>query len=520
MRRLPPLQTESPLEPQSQSWRLPLSDSTALRLAELMLCEGDDQRQSLLADLIAVDPALAVWLVGLQQAGGDDGRGPETICQLAHRFAGKLTDILSGSQQDSAAAGKNDRARWADLTARSLQVATLAKSLAQSDEPAADSAKAYFFGLLHAVTEWLERSTSDAVSAAQITDGVHPPRGDRLPGHLTDVLSRIASRSSEDPAVACVARAIRLLDESAECLAEERELLEATKKQVAPIAKSWARRSASAAEILPQLCRRLSRLSRLESQFADTLHTAKLDAMKELAYGAGHEINNPLANISTRAQTMLRDETDPQRCVMLATINRQAFRAHEMIADMMLFARPAEPQREPCDLPEIIRRVAGELQGEAARQGTTLSAEAAGEPLVVDADPRQLEVVVRAMCRNGLEAIGGGGRIDIRSRRVEQAERDQKNVQQMANRGDWIEIIIEDDGPGMDQREWEHLFDPFFSGREAGRGLGFGLSKCWRIVTAHGGRIEVEPRTVRGTRFRILLPRTAGENNGPVSRVL
>ncbi|MEX0818839.1 MAG: histidine kinase dimerization/phospho-acceptor domain-containing protein, partial [Pirellulaceae bacterium] len=89
---------------------------------------------------------------------------------------------------------------------------------------------------------------------------------------------------------------------------------------------------------LSRLVERLIRLKQLETDFDDALVREKLASMRELAYGASHEINNPLANISSRAQTLLDDESDPQRRRKLATINSQAFRAHEMIADMMLFA--------------------------------------------------------------------------------------------------------------------------------------------------------------------------------------
>ena len=92
---------------------------------------------------------------------------------------------------------------------------------------------------------------------------------------------------------------------------------------------------------------KLARLEELEHRFAEAVERAKLEAMKELAYGAGHEINNPLANIATRAQTLLQEETDPEKRRKLAAINAQAFRAHEMIADLMLFARPPQGELVP-----------------------------------------------------------------------------------------------------------------------------------------------------------------------------
>ncbi|HEX5471500.1 MAG TPA: ATP-binding protein, partial [Lacipirellulaceae bacterium] len=70
------------------------------------------------------------------------------------------------------------------------------------------------------------------------------------------------------------------------------------------------------------------------------------------------------------------------------------------------------------------------------------------------------------------------------------------------------EIIVRDNGPGISEDVQHHLFDPFFSGREAGRGLGFGLSKCWRIVTDHGGEVVVDSPANGGAQISILLPLT------------
>src|SRR3954468_20131142 len=77
-----------------------------------------------------------------------------------------------------------------------------------------------------------------------------------------------------------------------------------------------------------------------ESDFAAAVESAKLQALYNFAYGLSHEINNPLANIATRAQTLLAEEKDSERRRRLATIVQQAFKAHEMIADLKLFARP------------------------------------------------------------------------------------------------------------------------------------------------------------------------------------
>src|SRR6478752_5710914 len=97
-----------------------------------------------------------------------------------------------------------------------------------------------------------------------------------------------------------------------------------------------------------------SRLQQLESEFQRTLEAEKLESLAEFAAGAGHEINNPLAVISGRAQLILRQEKNPERRRELAVINSQALRIHEMIADLMLFARPPRPRPVRCNLVSIL----------------------------------------------------------------------------------------------------------------------------------------------------------------------
>jgi signal transduction histidine kinase len=222
----------------------------------------------------------------------------------------------------------------------------------------------------------------------------------------------------------------------------------------------------------------------------NTLERQKLDALKELAYGASHEINNPLANIAARAQTLLRDETHPERRRALEAIHQQAIRAHEMIADLMLFARPPELVIGEVDLVQLVRDVVESLVVELQERQIELAVTTPEESLVIQADGEQLTVAIQALCVNAIEAIGRDGNVIITVG---------------AGKGDAV-VEIADTGPGISPEIREHIFDPFFSGREAGRGLGFGLSKCWRIVTEHRGDIEVESAVGDGAKFRILLP--------------
>jgi signal transduction histidine kinase len=227
-----------------------------------------------------------------------------------------------------------------------------------------------------------------------------------------------------------------------------------------------------------------------DAEFQSALQREKLAAIRELAYGLSHEINNPLANIATRAQTLLKDEQDPERRKMLATINTQAFRAHEMVADLMLFAKPPALSRQTVDAVQLAADVVRELSAEAKEQCTALVTTGITWPLLFSADPVQLSVALRAVVLNSLQALRAGGRVDLS---VESAEK-------------WVIFRISDNGPGLSDEAKRHMFDPFYSGREAGRGLGLGLSKCWRILEMHGGEIDVQSELSKGAIISLRLP--------------
>ena len=215
--------------------------------------------------------------------------------------------------------------------------------------------------------------------------------------------------------------------------------------------------------------------------------------LAEFAAGAGHEINNPVAVIAGRAQLFLQSETDPERRRALALMNAQAKRVYEMITDMMLFARPPAPAHQTVELIAIIEQIVEELQAAASERAISISRTGLAGPLEIEADPEQLNVALRAMCRNSLESLGLDGRIEI-------------DVQ--VDRWDRVVIRVSDDGPGIPADVHRHVFDPFYSARQAGRGLGLGLSKCWRIVVSnHQGRIDMDSRPGRETVFTITLPK-------------
>ncbi len=227
------------------------------------------------------------------------------------------------------------------------------------------------------------------------------------------------------------------------------------------------------------------------SEFQRALEAEKLEAMAEFAAGAGHEINNPLTVISGRAQLLLRDEADPERRHALALISAQAMRVYEMIADMMLFARPPRPEIQRIEVIKLVDDLVADLSARAAAQETAFCRTGNAARVFVEADPVQLGVALRAICQNSFEALQSGGHVEI--------------AVEVAIPANEVRITVRDDGPGLKPEERRHLFDPFYSARQAGRGLGLGLSKAWRIVTNHGGRIEVESQPGAGATFTVVL---------------
>jgi signal transduction histidine kinase len=228
------------------------------------------------------------------------------------------------------------------------------------------------------------------------------------------------------------------------------------------------------------------------------LESAKIEALAEFAAGAGHEINNPLATIAGRVQMLLGSEPDSNRRQELTTIGAQALRVRDMIGDLMLFARPPAPAPQRLLLNEIAQAVIDRFADTARSRSCSLELGATC-PIFATADPTQLRIVLSEFIRNCLNAFDSVGS-RVRGEIIIRLDRTGLPAKSAAV------VSITDNGPGLSECDREHLFDPFYSGREAGRGLGFGLCKCWRIVSGHGGWIEVDSVPGVATTFRVFWP--------------
>lgn len=243
-------------------------------------------------------------------------------------------------------------------------------------------------------------------------------------------------------------------------------------------------------------------------RFQHELHTQKLESMAEYAAGAGHEINNPLGSIIGRASQLLKEETNPERKRALENIGAQAYRVRDMIGDTMSFARPPMPRLESLSLITVLQTVIGRFETEFEQQNLTCSTRAS-QDFSVNADRHQIEIVFAELLRNSQFAISSmpsshGGKVEI-----ELSAESRNNVP-------GVRIDVIDSGPGLDGEQRLHCFDPFYSGRQAGRGLGFGLSKCWQILRQHSGSIEILPQQSPVV-IRLWLPVATNDQDFPAA---
>lgn len=230
-----------------------------------------------------------------------------------------------------------------------------------------------------------------------------------------------------------------------------------------------------------------------------------IDCLAEFAAGAGHELNNPLAIISGLAQNLLKTETDPRKRASYSTIIAQTVRACEMIADVRGFARPPKPEPEVFDLGAFFEKW---TRREMWRSGSkTDNIEIVFDDkcreMKIETDEAILSSILDALGKNANETIAEQGGLCFFCRlRTALESREIDNGQTV------LEIGVENDGPDVTEQDLQFVYAPFFSGRQAGRGLGFGLSKAWRFSEILGVKLLCDRpmRFTKGRRWGVLIP--------------
>jgi hypothetical protein len=217
----------------------------------------------------------------------------------------------------------------------------------------------------------------------------------------------------------------------------------------------------------------------------------KLSSIGLLAAGVAHEVNTPLAVISTYAQMLAKQVNgDDQTAMLLEKIAKQTFRASEIVNSLLNFSRTSSTDFDEVDLSKVIHETASliEPQLEKGRIHVELGLE---EPLPpMRGNPGKLQQVFLNLFLNARDAMERGGRLSVRS---------------------WSEdgtahVEVADNGPGIPPELMSRIYDPFFTTKSGRKGTGLGLSITYGIVKEHGGSIEVFSRPGAGTRFRLDFP--------------
>jgi two-component system NtrC family sensor kinase len=240
----------------------------------------------------------------------------------------------------------------------------------------------------------------------------------------------------------------------------------------------------------------------------------RLATVGQLAAGVAHEINNPLAAITTCAEATQRDlrslpelaETARQRDwnFYLEEIVRQALRCKAITRGLLDLSRQRRARREPCDVNALVgrtvklfeeRTAADAAKGAAAGVRFALSLdEGTGE---VATDEGMVRQILDNLLTNAVDALGGAGRVEVST----------------SSAGERVRLEVADTGPGIPPEMLVRIFEPFFTTKEAGRGSGLGLAIATTLAEALGGAITVESKPGAGSRFRLWLPRRAPDGD-------
>jgi PAS domain S-box-containing protein len=226
------------------------------------------------------------------------------------------------------------------------------------------------------------------------------------------------------------------------------------------------------------------------------LKAERLAAAGTFASGVAHEVNNPLASISSLVQSLLPGENDSERQSALRTILSQITRIATTLKDLVNFARPAPPERKPLDLNEMVGETLRLVAYNRRFDGIRIEPSLAPDLHKPYADYNGIQQVLLNLLFNAADATqNGNGVIHVITENA--------RLQQGDGR---VLMRVVDNGCGIEPDNLERVFDPFFTTKAAGAGVGLGLSLCQSIVLTNQGTIRVESKVGHGTTVTICLP--------------
>lgn len=239
-------------------------------------------------------------------------------------------------------------------------------------------------------------------------------------------------------------------------------------------------------------------------------HTERLSSFGLIAAGIAHEIGTPLNVVDGRAKMIARENPGEEEVIECAAIIQgQVERITTIVRQLLDFTRRPVQQIKEINVGLLIRQVFQLLEPMASKQGVSFYINR--EPSTdgtLRADTGQVQQVLVNLLLNGIQAMPGGGRVTVTLGQVEAEDPLDKGEESKVR--EYMRICIIDEGEGIHEDNLEHIFTPFFTTKTVGTGTGLGLSIAHGIVEEHGGWIEVESDSRKGTSFSIFLPREGG----------
>ncbi|CAG0979849.1 two-component system, NtrC family, sensor kinase [Methylophilaceae bacterium] len=228
----------------------------------------------------------------------------------------------------------------------------------------------------------------------------------------------------------------------------------------------------------------------LERSNAHLTRAAKLAVVGEMAAAMSHEVRTPLGILRSSAQVLLREPSlTREGREVCGFIISETERLNKLVSTLIDTARPRQPEFRPADIAELTQQAVAMLRVQAEKKSIALTLETA-DPVMIACDSEQIMQVLLNLLLNAIQILPNGGKIQVSVRQV----------------GNNAEIRVADNGPGIPPEQREQVFDPFFTQRAGG--IGLGLAVVRQIVAAHHGEIIVGESAMKGAEFRLLLPTT------------
>jgi len=245
------------------------------------------------------------------------------------------------------------------------------------------------------------------------------------------------------------------------------------------------------------------RTQQLQAAQQKLLHADRLASLGQLAASVAHEINNPIGgvlNLSMLMQRLLKDDgVPPERLAdfrkYLGQVASETSRIGRIVSDLLAFSRRSKPQRQPADLNRIIRSTLTLAAHKLKLSETETVLELQPDLPMVHCDPSQIQQVVLNLVLNAAEAMQAmpeGKRLRL--------------VTRVAPGAEAVEMVVADNGEGISPENLSKVFDPFFTSKSDGKGVGLGLAVLYGIVKAHDGEVEVKSEPGHGATFVVSLP--------------